>query len=874
VVPRQRVLFVEQSATLRYILGKALHKHGYRCTEVPSFLQARGYLEEKHNTDEVFEAVIIGWPGPGQHNATKFLRYLHAPEYRALAVLIMADEADRQTLNWVNHQPRAALVLWENYPEALDALKRLLSDSLKPTHEAALPDPEQEPIRVLFVDDSKSIQRYFERLLTRSGYVTEIAGSSADALQKAKRGNFDLAIVDYFMPEENGDVLCSKLRDDPQTASIRTAVITGTYLDAAIRDCLHAGAVECMFKNEAEELILARIAAMSRSIQAQKAIEKEHRRLAGILNSVGEGVYGVDVHGKITFLNPAARHILGFREEESLTGQAAHALFHYALADGVSNPAESCELHQVYRSGRELRAWETTFWHRNGKPIPVECTVYPLIISDVLEGSVVAFRDISERKLFVERLRWQATHDPLTELFNRRYFEERLEAEVRRIRHSGEYSALLYIDLDEFKYLNDTSGHEAGDRLLVEISRNLSSRLRSADLLARLGGDEFAIILRDVSPHSVQQAAENFRQVLSGCHFCYNDKTYKVHASIGVALIDRDTPSAGEVLANADIACHIAKRKGRNQTHLYTAESDVKHTMDFELGWFNRLREALQNGQFVLHYQPIAAMADLDFADLPAEDGALWRQLKEQRKTPEFHEILIRMVGPDGQLIYPNAFIPIAERFNLMQEIDAWVLNAVLDKLKAIKRVQKDVNLFINLSGNTLDDDRTLKLAQRLLAESDLDPASLVFEITETTAIANLRAARTLITEMKEVGCRFALDDFGSGFCSFSQLKYLPVDYVKIDGQFVHGMARDAIDRAIVTSMNDIAHSLGRYTVAEFVESPEILRLLKICGVDYVQGFYISRPTTDIVPTEKQLSKKVPDLRVVTGKGPREDVKH
>ncbi|MBI3187410.1 MAG: EAL domain-containing protein, partial [Gammaproteobacteria bacterium] len=790
-----------------------------------------------------YHAVIIGWPNFEKHPQVKELTDLleHA-DFSETPVMLLSNDASLEVLNWMGKRRYTALVPWENYQESVATLHKLLGadrsrEKTKPVYSAT------NPIRVLFVDDSVSIRHYYQRLLERNGYITETADSVQAAFDKATKTSFDIAIIDYFMPEENGYVLCQKLRDDPRTSGIRSAVITGTYLDEVIKDCLQAGAIECMFKNEAEELFLARIAAISRFIEVQKSIETERERLAGILESVGEGVYGVDNNGLITFVNPAALAIVGATDTASLTGKLAKQMFHFhEKEDGLKYD----RLYRAYGKSVELRCWETSFRHQNGKAVPVECTVYPLNIRDKQEGSVVAFRDISERKMLEEKLHWQATHDHLTQLINRRYFEDQLEAELQRIRRENTMSALLYLDLDRFKYINDTAGHDAGDKVLIEISKVLAGKLRKEDTLARLGGDEFAIIVRNVETKKARMVAEDMRKALDGCNFNYNGKNHAVHGSFGAALMDIEGMTSGDILANADIACHIAKRGGRNRIHLYEQTSDEKNVMGSELGWTNRLREAIEHNHFVLHYQPILDMSYIDLNNLPAEDGVLWKKHTSVASNPLHYELLLRMKGEDGEMFYPDAFIPVAERFNMMCEVDMWVLNEALSILSKIQKQRPNITFSVNLSGHTLNSNDSLMNIKTLIDRHGANPRSLIFEVTETSAIANFESASEFVEDMKKLGCRFSLDDFGSGFCSFSQLKCLPADFVKIDGQFVKGMSRGSIDRAIVTAMNDVAHSLGRYTVAEYVESPEILRLLKICGVDRVQGHYVSAPLINL----------------------------
>lgn len=837
-VSGQRILIVEESATLRYILGKSAQKQGYELLAVDSFHSAIDTLE--HATQNLHGA-IIGWPNyKHQTESSQLLVLLDREPYSDLPVILLSSDAELEILNWTSTRKLSAMVPWENYQEAIISLQSMLDPrAAMDLDESAGQPRSSSPMRVLFVDDSNSIVVYYSRLLRRNGYIVETARSVQEAYELALEKDFDIAIVDYFMPDQNGYVLCQKLREDPRTERIRTAVITGTYLDSVIRDCLQAGAVECMFKNEAEELFLTRVSAMSRFIEVQRSIEKQRERLAAILESVGEGVYGVDNDGKITFVNPATLKVLGVGNANLLLGVPAQEAFHYR--DGQLT-LENDQLHHAYGSGEELRSWETHFRHLTGKAIPVECTLYPLLMNGEKEGSVIAFRDISNQKMLEERLRWQATHDHLTEIYNRRYLEAQLEEEIRRVQRSGIRSAIVYLDLDRFKYVNDTVGHDAGDQLLIDIGRTLTRQLRRHDIVARVGGDEFAIILKNVDEKLAGNLADGCREALAGLRVQHDDKNYHVQASVGVAMMGSESSTAGNVLADADIACHIAKRLGGNLTHLYEKSDDDRNIMGTELGWSERIRDALTNNDFVLYYQPILDMDKVELANLPAQDGLLWQRYLRSNEQKYSYEVLIRMRSETGELFLPSSFIPIAERFNMMIEIDLWVVENVLQAMVATGSPKGKLNLSVNLSGNTLDNDEAAQQIKVLIEKYDVLPESLIFEITETSAIANLDQANRFISELTEIGCRFSLDDFGSGFCSFSQLKNLSSDFVKIDGQFVKSMARGSIDRAIVTAMNDVAHSLSRSTVAEFVESPEVMRLLKICGVDKVQGNYISPP--------------------------------
>lgn len=784
------------------------------------------------------EAVVLGLPAQPDGHVEKILDQLLQRPYRDLATLILAQHAEPGIFDWVARRERTALLLWDDHEYCAEALEKLLA-APGPIASSACVDGACTDIRILLVDDARTVRLAYGRLLAKQGYQVETAANIEEALTLARCKPFDIAVIDYFMPGGNGDELCRRLREDPRTAGISTSILTGTYQESIIRDALAAGAVECMFKNEARELFLARIAAMSRSARSTRSIEAERQRLAGILNSVGDGVYGVNRLGQITFINEAGRKLLGYPNEEEMQGRYAHSLFHYAHEDGRPCPVEHCPLQQAYASGEALSGWQTVFWHRNGKPISVECTVYPLRVDGRLEGSVVAFRDITERKRLELELIWQANHDSLTRLCNRAYFERSLESELSRLKRSDEQAALLYIDLDRFKYINDTAGHVAGDQLLVEVAQLLHSRLRESDVLARLGGDEFAVILRNVNEETVQKAADSLREVLQQYTFAYAGRRYGINASIGVALIDRHTMSPGEALANADIACHIAKSRGRNQIHVYRPESDEKRTMHHELGWHARLQEALQHNRLRLWYQPVFAIAGRGVAG--EQDG------QRPGMPVAYHEVLVRFQGEEGPLVLPNVFLPIAERFGLMPQIDLWVLSRVVEEIAVRERQGRRVRFAVNISGQTLSHGEVTERIHRLLEAKRGVSKALILEITETSAIENISQVRELIERLRGLGCAFALDDFGSGFSSFHHLKFLPVDFVKIDGHFVRDIVRNEMDRAIVESVNNVVHALGKYTVAEFVEDRHVLERLRACGVDFAQGCYLAPPADSLL---------------------------
>lgn len=835
----RNLLLVENSSTLRHALKRQFLKQNYNLEIHTTFLDATQALQSAEPGN--YAAVVMGWPSTTHASADEFLAHLSEQPLHSVPLLLLAHEADSAKIGWVSGRPQTALVMWDSYEDVAKILPKLLAT---PEVQPCCHTEEAQQIRVLLVDDSPTARVKFRKLLDQCGYHTTVAASADEALRLAYDTKFDIAIIDYYMPDENGDVLCKQLRSHPHTASISVAILTSTYLDRVIHASLAAGAIECMFKNEADDLFRARVAAMSRTIRATKRIEAERMRLEGILSSVGDGVYGVNTSGNITFFNHAARNMLGYDADTDLINQHPNYLFHQQVhANSTAKTADTVHIQNAIRNGKELHGIETIFTRRDGAPIQVELTIFPLRIDGRHEGAVIAFRDVSVRKLLEEELKWQANHDPLTKLLNRKFIEDMLDEEVRRLKRSEELSALLYIDLDRFKYINDTIGHAAGDQLLIEVGNQLQTRLRKSDLLGRLGGDEFAILLRNIAEEKVADAAEDFRRIFDDYTFLHEGRSYKINISIGVAILSSKTITSGEALANADIACHIAKGQGRNAIHVYQLEEDNKLAMDLELGWSARLHHALQKDAFRLYYQPIVDLNELNVHELPPEDGKLWEYLQENDMLNYQHyEVLLRLPSSTGEMISPNAFLPTAERFNMMRDIDRWVINAAMHQMSQLGPEYQHVVFAVNLSGQSMAPGHLATIIREDIAKYQLDPARFIFEITESCAISDSQSATGLIHELTDLGCRFALDDFGSGYSSFSHLKHLPVDYIKIDGMFVRDIVTDPMDLAIVRSITHVAHTLGKKTVAEFVESAETIRLLKECGVDYVQGFYISHP--------------------------------
>lgn len=452
------------------------------------------------------------------------------------------------------------------------------------------------------------------------------------------------------------------------------------------------------------------------------------------------------------------------------------------------------------------------------------------VISDALNTTIKA---IKERD---DALRKMAERDPLTDLANREIFRRELEKEIAQASHDAKSSAVFFIDLDQFKYINDTLGHPAGDKLLVRVAELLKSRVRDKDVVSRFGGDEFTVLVRNVSRENAMEMGRMFNQIMRDMRLVEGDRILSVNCSIGIAMIEPGRHTVEEVMAHADMACFEAKSHGRNRMHMYQEEGEGRKEMAMDIGWFQLIRQAIERDRFRLMYQPIADVTHPD---------------------KESYEVLLRMPGSNGEIVLPSIFLPVAQRFGLMTDIDRWVIVHALKALADFRASGRDVMFSINLSGQSLEDASILQLIKEHLALNRLPPNRVIFEITEQSAMHHLDKARNLIQGLVDIGCRFALDDFGTGFSSFSYLKQLPVDFIKIDGSFVRNMAQNSMDQTMVLSIIQIARALGKETVAEFVPDEKTIAMLKASGVDHLQGFCIGVP-----------SEKLPvNLRVVPKSG-------
>ena len=564
------------------------------------------------------------------------------------------------------------------------------------------------------------------------------------------------------------------------------------------------------------------IADITERKRAETAMFQAKERAQVTLQSIGDAVITTDAEGRIDYMNPVAESLTGWENREAQLRLISEVL---TVVDERTREPTECPVMRCLREGRVLGLSEhTVLVTRRGQEIAIQDTAAPIRDRDGnLAGAVMVFHDVSKERRLHRALHYQACHDALTGLINRREFENRLTAAVESVNQdAGCRHALLYLDLDQFKLVNDTCGHPAGDQLLKQITGVLQSRVRGADTLARLGGDEFGILLQNCTLDQALRIAESLRQAIRDYRFVWQDGMLSVGVSIGIVEITSQTPTVANVMSAADVACYSAKDSGRDRVQVYRAD-DVPERHR-EMHWVSKLTRACEDSSFDLYYQPI----------VPIGRGTDAR---------EHFELLLRLRDETGGVIAPAEFIPAAERYNVMPAIDRWVVRQALERIvhRGASGI-KPYTVAVNLSGNSLNDARFLEYLIGELSGRRLAPGAVCFEITETAAIANLGNVVYFMRELKARGCHFALDDFGSGLSSFMYLKTLPVDYIKIDGQFIENIVHDPVDRSMVEAISRIGTAMGIHTVAERVESVDVLQELARLGIGFAQGFHIARP--------------------------------
>lgn len=553
---------------------------------------------------------------------------------------------------------------------------------------------------------------------------------------------------------------------------------------------------------------------------AEKKLSAEKERAQVTLHSIGDAVITTDAKGYIKYMNFVAEELTGVILPQVVNKKISKVFnIHSDKHEKMINPVLEVILERTtYNSDGHAK-----LTLESGTEYAIEYTASPIFDNNkMLVGAVLVFRDVTEMRAMALQLGFQASHDELTGLINRREFENRVELALLSARGENLQHAMCYLDLDQFKVVNDTCGHIAGDELLRQLSTLLKTEIRSGDTLARLGGDEFGVLYMNCSVEKAKELAERLRIAINDFQFNWENKSFAIGVSIGLVAVDQHS-NLHALLSAADTACYVAKDEGRNRIHSFNDNDDALTKRTGQMQWVHIITRALEEGRFSVYCQ---------------------KMMNFDKSLATHFEMLIRMVDENGKIIPPLAFIPAAERYNLMKWIDRWMISNTFESIKQLLTTSDERNLMfaINISAQSLCDDDFLPYLKQQFEESGLEPSLICFEITETSAIVNLTRAQALMAELNKLGCYFSLDDFGSGLSSFGYLKNLKVDFLKIDGAFIRDIVNDPIDKALVKSINQVGHVMGIKTIAEYVETQEILKELELMGVDFVQGYAISKP--------------------------------
>lgn len=694
--------------------------------------------------------------------------------------------------------------------------------------------------RLLVVEDEPDTADLIKRVLAPA-FDIEVAYEGDAGLKAWVQGRHDLVLLDVMLPKLSGRDILIEIQsiDSTQPVVIMTAHTTTDQAE----ELMLLGAVDflpkpfradqlrkvCDIAIHRDDFLVsnAQFAARVKSLQerelAYRQLYENHHQLLDDLQSV---VMELDADFKICYLNRAWEIMMGFPINDCI-GQSLEAfiaaddlnqflLFKNKIRKALQQNKACPEIEICLSTSRHQKLWAQLKISRSSN-------------NKQQSNLTVCLDNITERRESQEQLKYLAMHDSLTGLYNRHFFETTLAQLTADSVRNNRQHALVYLDLDHFKVINDTFGHQKGDDVLREMSRLLSKRIRGADILCRLGGDEFAILLRDINSAEAHEFARSIQQIIGEFSFQLQEQRINLGSSIGLTLIDGSTNNAEEHLMRADIALYVAKGRGRNLIHLYDPLDSESDELRHSINTSQKVRKAISEDRMVLYFQPIF-------------------DIKQQKIS--YYEALVRMIEPDGHITGPNNFIPALEAAGEMHLLDRWIIKLAL---RTLKQHDNLTHIAINLSAQAFKDENLVPTILENLKETGVNPKRITFELTESASLFNLHITQRVISELHKLGCSFSVDDFGSGFSSFSYLKDLPADYIKLDGSFIQNLHHDAIDQTLVKSMIQVIQALGKKAVAEYVENEEILIILKGMGIDFVQGYHIGHP----LPIEQLFSAQV-----------------
>jgi diguanylate cyclase (GGDEF)-like protein/PAS domain S-box-containing protein len=697
---------------------------------------------------------------------------------------------------------------------------RFRSDLTFPARRASYTRPHMSSTNVLLAcaeAEQEAVVRAALDAVRGRPYRLDAVGSLADALVAIRSGSVDAVLLDLNLPDSLG--VTTFLRLQPKATNIPIVLLVAPHEEELGRQAVERGALDFLVKGEITAQLVDKVlryaTERTHTLKALKASEQRYREL---FQNVTAGVFQTTVDGKFMAANPALVRMLGYESEDELLAVDV-------AQDVYADPDHREHWVRAMAEYGEVRNAELLLKRKDGTRLVVLENSRAVRESD---GTVLFYEgtltDITAAHALSEQLSHDASHDPLTGLKNRRDFEARLQHALELSQAAGATHALCFMDLDRFKVVNDTCGHVAGDELLRQLGQLLRTRVRTADVVARLGGDEFGVLLQNCGPGDALQVANNVLRAIAGFQFVWGEHAFSLGVSIGVVVIDSHFRRIAQVLSAADTACYAAKDGGRNRVVLYQEDEAAAARQRSEADWVARTRRALVDERLFLEAQPI-------------------RPLSPRSIEPPHYELLVRMRDDSGRAVPPGAFLPTVERYNLSVRYDRWVIGAALQWMQrnpaALGRVSR---FFVNLSRDSLLDPETATFVRQAVSEAGIDPRRLGFEVAEKFAIGHLTQANYLFGELRRFGCSVSLDDFGSGVSSFAYLKALGADFLKIDGMFVGNISQDRVDYAMVRSIKDIGHVMGKKVIAESVESAAVLEKLREIGVDYAQGFGVGEP--------------------------------
>jgi|TARA_B100000745_G_scaffold293313_1_gene235096 diguanylate cyclase (GGDEF)-like protein/PAS domain S-box-containing protein len=692
------------------------------------------------------------------------------------------------------------------------------------------PDKKECPLSVLVIEDNADQRQLANRVLQERFQVT-LARDGLEGLETWRQGQFDLVLLDVMLPELSGEqVLENIMKENPKQSVVMMTAHGGAKLAGGL---LLKGAVDyiskpftprqlrhvCDIASRREDYIVsnAQFAKRVNDLQASKlAFEKASMAHQHLLDSLQTIVVELDLKGNILFLNQAWQKATGYSVKDtyfqSLSSLVPDTEVEMrdqlngvidSFASGDVNQAD-LEIQLLTKNNEQLWTHLHLSRHMNG-----------------IHGQTISgwMHNITAEKHAKLELEYVSIHDKLTGLFNRSYFDIKLKEIANNVREESQTYSLLFIDLDQFKVLNESAGHHHGDIVLQHASQLLSNRLRNTDWLFRLGSDEFAVILSHANTSHAKEIAEDLQKLIEHkLTYTLNNETYEFSCSIGITEINGKTDPPSDYLVQADQALYVAKKRGRHQIHIYNPADTDSIELKENLDWVSRIKAAINDDNMLLYYQPI---------------------YQSDSESVEYYEALVRYRQKDGSIVAPGLFLPALESAGEIALLDSWVIRKAIETISVYPQLGR---IGINLSAFAFEDEGLLPEITRALEHYHVSPRKVVFELTESASLDNLTVTRTIIEQMHKLGCRFAVDDFGSGFSTFNYLKNLPADYVKVDGAFIKNLANDPVDQALVKSISEIGKALGKKTIAEFVENQQILNMLKTMGINCAQGFYLGRP--------------------------------